>query len=181
MIVGIDLGTTNSLVGAMDAGFPVLFADGEGERLTPSAVYYPASGEPLVGRPALLHREEAILSVKRLMGQPAGKISPEEVSALILKKLKADAECALGQPITQAVITVPAYFNEAQRAATKRAGELAGFTVERLLAEPTAAALAYGLNRLDEKSRVAVYDLGGGTFDVSVLELSGGVDRKSVV
>ncbi len=175
MIVGIDLGTTNSLVGAMDAGFPVLFADGEGERLTPSAVYYPASGEPLVGRPALLHREEAILSVKRLMGQPAGKISPEEVSALILKKLKADAECALGQPITQAVITVPAYFNEAQRAATKRAGELAGFTVERLLAEPTAAALAYGLNRLDEKSRVAVYDLGGGTFDVSVLELSGGV------
>ncbi len=120
----------------------------------------------------LLHREEAILSVKRLMGQPAEKISPEEVSALILKKLKSRRRTR-ARPVhhRQAVITVPAYFNEAQRAAPKQAGELAGFTVERLLAEPTAAALAYGLNRLDEKSRVAVYDLGGGTFDVSVLEL----------
>ena len=175
MIVGIDLGTTNSLIGAMDAGFPVLFADAEGHRLTPSAVYIPEHGDPIVGRAALDHREKAILSVKRLMGTAQGNPSPEEVSALILKKLKADAERALGQPVDRAVITVPAYFNDAQRAATKRAGELAGFTVERLLAEPTAAALAYGLERLGEKSKVVVYDLGGGTFDVSVLELSGGV------
>ncbi|MFZ4681297.1 MAG: Hsp70 family protein [Terrimicrobiaceae bacterium] len=175
MIVGIDLGTTNSLIGAMDSGFPVLFADAEGHRLTPSAVYFPEEGEPLVGRAALNHREKAILSVKRLMGQPGGNPSPEEISALILKKLKADAERALGQSVDRAVITVPAYFNDAQRAATKRAGELAGLTVERLLAEPTAAALAYGLDRLDEKSKVVVYDFGGGTFDVSVLELSSGV------
>ena len=179
MIVGIDLGTTNSLIGAMDSGFPVLFADAEGHRLTPSAVYFPETGEPLIGRPALAHREKAILSVKRLMGRQNTiahlGISPEEVSALILKKLKADAERALGQAVDRAVITVPAYFNEAQRAATKRAGELAGFTVERLLAEPTAAALAYGLDRMAEKSKVVVYDLGGGTFDVSVLELSSGV------
>ncbi|CAN5636042.1 molecular chaperone DnaK [soil metagenome] len=195
MIVGIDLGTTNSLIGAMDAGFPVLFSDAEGERLTPSAVYFPAEGEPLVGREALEHRDEAILSVKRLMGRRVGetadnagtrgeaakveaggvKRTPEEISALILKKLMADAEASLGQKIDRAVITVPAYFNDAQRAATLRAGELAGFTVERLLAEPTAAALAYGLDRLGEKSKIAVYDLGGGTFDVSVLELSDGV------
>jgi len=175
MIVGIDLGTTNSLIGAMDSGFPVLFADAEGHRLTPSAVYFPEYGDAVVGRSALEHREKAILSVKRLMGTSEGNPSPEEVSALILKKLKADAERALGEPVDRAVITVPAYFNDAQRAATKRAGELAGFTVERLLAEPTAAALAYGLDRLGEKSKIVVYDLGGGTFDVSVLELSGGV------
>ena len=179
MIVGIDLGTTNSLIGAMDSGFPILFADATGARLTPSAVWFPSQGEPVVGRDALGHREEAVLSVKRLMGRrkeagPRGE-SPEEISALILKKLKADAERALGQPVMRAVITVPAYFNDSQRAATKRAGELAGFTVERLLAEPTAAALAYGLDKLTEKSKVAVYDLGGGTFDISILELSGGV------
>jgi len=176
MIVGIDLGTTNSLIGAMDSGFPVLFADAEGGRLTPSAVYFSENREPLVGR-AALESEGAILSVKRLMGGPAKAAghAPEEVSALILRKLKADAERALGRPVDRAVITVPAYFNDAQRAATKRAGELAGLTVERLVAEPTAAALAYGLDRLGEKSKVAVYDLGGGTFDVSVLELSEGV------
>jgi molecular chaperone DnaK len=179
MIVGIDLGTTNSLVGAMDSGFPILFADEEGRRLTPSAVWFGSEGEPKVGREALAHRGEAVLSIKRQMGRqkaagPNGE-TPEEISALILKKLKSDADRALGNPVTRAVITVPAYFNDSQRAATKRAGELAGFTVERLLAEPTAAALAYGLDKLTEKSKVAVFDLGGGTFDISVLELSEGV------
>jgi molecular chaperone DnaK len=198
MIVGIDLGTTNSLIGAMDAGFPVLFADEAGRRLTPSVVYFPERGEPVIGYDALPYGAEAILSVKRLMGRKGGEIEvdgrvvgargeplrlraggkaflPEEVSALILKKLKADAQRALGCPVDRAVITVPAHFNDAQRAATKRAGEIAGFVVERLLAEPTAAALAYGLDRLRDKAKVAVYDLGGGTFDVSVLELSSGV------
>ncbi len=198
MIVGIDLGTTNSLIGAMDSGFPVLFADPAGRRLTPSVVYFPEEGEPVAGYEALRYEKDAIFSVKRLMGRRVGEseayrnivgprgeptrlraggrtVLPEEVSALILKKLKADAERALGGIVDRAVITVPAYFNDAQRAATKRAGELAGFTVERLLAEPTAAALAYGLDRLVDKAKVAVYDLGGGTFDVSVLELNGGV------
>jgi molecular chaperone DnaK len=194
MIVGIDLGTTNSLIGAMDAGFPLLFADESGSRLTPSVVSYTPQGLAAVGRDAL----GGVHSIKRLMGRRVGEIetdlevvgskgeavkveiagrtySPEEVSAEILKKLKVDAERVLGESVGRAVITVPAYFNDAQRAATKRAGELAGFTVERLVAEPTAAALAYGLERLGEKSKVAVFDLGGGTFDISVLELSGGV------
>ncbi|HEY5742270.1 MAG TPA: Hsp70 family protein, partial [Terrimicrobiaceae bacterium] len=198
MIVGIDLGTTNSLIGAMDAGFPVLFSDEEGRRLTPSVVYFPPNSEPIVGYEALLYPEEAVFSVKRLIGRRVGEIdahqrilgkqgepirlqvgdksvSPEQISALILKKLKRNAERELGCAVERAVITVPAYFNDAQRAATKRAGEAAGFVVERLLAEPTAAALAYGLDRLGEKTKVAVYDLGGGTFDVSVLELHAGV------
>lgn len=197
MIVGIDLGTTNSLIGAIDAGFPILFPDELGRRLTPSVVYFPQGGDPIVGY-AALEFEEAIFSVKRLMGRKIGEsecagrgvgapgdpvrllaggriVSPEEVSAAILRKLKRDAERALGTSVERAVITVPAYFNDAQRAATKRAGEAAGFVVERLLAEPTAAALAYGLDRLTEHAKVAVYDLGGGTFDVSVLELSGRV------
>ena len=197
MIVGIDLGTTNSLIGAMDAGFPILFPDELGRRLTPSVVYFPQGGDPIVGYEALQF-EEAIFSVKRLMGRKIGEsecagrgvgapgesvrllaggriVSPEEVSAAILRKLKRDAERSLGTSVERAVITVPAYFNDAQRAATKRAGEAAGFVVERLLAEPTAAALAYGLDRLTEHAKVAVYDLGGGTFDVSVLELSGRV------
>lgn len=198
MIVGIDLGTTNSLIGAMDSGFPILFADSAGNRLTPSVVYFPEKGEPVVGYEALRYGTGAIFSVKRLMGRRVGEaeeirnvvgrqgeparlraggrtLSPEDVSAVILRKLKADAERVLGFTVDRAVITVPAYFNDAQRAATKRAGELAGFTVERLLAEPTAAALAYGLDRLADKAKIAVYDLGGGTFDVSVLELNGSV------
>jgi molecular chaperone DnaK len=197
MIVGIDLGTTNSLIGAMDAGFPILFPDECGRRLTPSVVYFPPNGDPIVGYEAL-QREGAIFSVKRLMGRRIGEsecagrgvgavgdslrllaggriVSPEDVSAAILRKLKRDAERSLGTSVERAVITVPAYFNDAQRAATKRAGEAAGFVVERLLAEPTAAALAYGLDRLTEHAKVAVYDLGGGTFDVSVLELTGRV------
>ena len=197
MIVGIDLGTTNSLIGTMDAGFPILFSDEVGRKLTPSVVYFPERGDPIVGYEALPY-EEAISSVKRLMGRRIGEsetpgrsvgapgepvrwlaggriVSPEDVSATILRKLKGDAERTLGCPVDRAVITVPAYFNDAQRAATKRAGEAAGFVVERLLAEPTAAALAYGLDRLAEHAKVAVYDLGGGTFDVSVLELSGRV------
>ena len=193
MIAGIDLGTTHSLVGVMESGFPVLIADESGHRLTPSAVWFAAdSDEHVVGWPALEKRKsepsQVVTSVKRLMGerspgseaslrvQVGGKsLLPEEVSALILSKLKADVEKACGKVVDRAVITVPAYFNDAQRSATKRAGEAAGFTVERLLSEPTAAALAYGLDRLAEHARVAVYDLGGGTFDISVLELRHGV------
>ncbi|HEY2343072.1 MAG TPA: Hsp70 family protein, partial [Chthoniobacteraceae bacterium] len=207
-IVGIDLGTTNSLIGVMEAGFPILLADAEGARLTPSVVHFPEDGLPLVGRPALRMRalkpSSTIYSVKRLMGlraedlpdaeanlayrvrrekgQPLSiglpgldKISPEQVSSLILKKLKNDAEGALGRPVTRAVITVPAYFNDAQRNATKWAGELAGFAIERIVNEPTAAALAYGMERLESRSKIAVYDLGGGTFDISILELNNGV------
>ncbi len=205
MIAGIDLGTTHSLAGVMDSGFPVLVADPLGRRLTPSAVAFPESGPPIVGWPALEKKSttsgRVITSVKRLIGRRAGEpvdlphsdivaaapggsllvdsghglLKPEEVSALILAKLKNDLEASCGRPVERAVITVPAYFNDAQRAATKRAGELAGFTVERILSEPTAAALAYGLDRLGTRSKVAVYDLGGGTFDISVLELDNGV------
>ena len=205
LILGIDLGTTNSLVGAMDAGFPILLADAEGQRLTPSVVYLPEVGEPVVGRAALewCTREprRTVSSVKRLMGTRVGDMdaddlsyrvggarggparviigetehSPEEISALVLSKLKADAERALGQSVTRAVITVPAYFNDAQRQATKTAGELAGLQVERIVNEPTAAALAYGLDKLGDKAKIAVYDLGGGTFDISILELNAGV------
>jgi molecular chaperone DnaK len=203
-IAGIDLGTTNSLIGVMDAGFPILLADAEGARLTPSVVHYPETGDPVVGRAAgrmrVLDPASTVYSIKRFMGRRAGEepedvayrlgggpgssvrvqirgklYSPEEISCLVLKKLKADAERALESEISRAVITVPAYFNDAQRNATKLAGELAGFTVERIVNEPTAAALAYGLDKLGEKSRIAVYDLGGGTFDISILELNQGV------
>ena len=204
LIVGIDLGTTNSLIGAMDAGFPVLIADADGERLTPSVVYFPAEGEPCVGRAAARMRAvdaaATVSSVKRSIGRRVGEeaddvsyqlagakgepvrvrvrdreFAPEEVSALVLRKLKADAERALEQEVTRAVITVPAYFNDAQRTATKRAGELAGMTVERIVNEPTAAALAYGLDKLGDRAKIAVFDLGGGTFDISILELNQGV------
>ena len=208
-IVGIDLGTTNSLVGVMDSGFPVLIADAEGARLTPSVVHFPEGADlpPLVGAAAKrirgLKPRETVSSIKRFMGRRGSELSheemiasypvagqgnepvrvklpgrdwlPEEISAEILKKLKADVEKSLGEPVTRAVITVPAYFNDAQRTATKEAGRLAGLEVARIVNEPTAAALAYGLDRLKEKSKIAVYDLGGGTFDISVLELNEGV------
>jgi len=206
-IVGIDLGTTNSLIGVMEAGFPILIADAEGRRLTPSVVNFSAAGDPMVGAPAVRMRAadpaNTVYSVKRFIGRRSDEISasefevdyqlvrqkaqpvriqaggsmrlPEDVSGLILQKLKRDAEAALGKTISRAVITVPAYFNDAQRNPTKRAGELAGFTVERIINEPTAAALAYGLDKLDSSSKIAVFDFGGGTFDVSILELRQGV------
>lgn len=204
MIAGIDLGTTHSLIGVMDSGFPVLIADLEGRRLTPSVVYFPKSGAPVVGHDALPQLaddpERAVFSVKRLMGLRPDEVTdpfpfsiqstsdgaagvriddlvipPEAIAGTILAKLKSDVEIATGEVVDRAVITVPAYFNDAQRSATKRAGELAGLTVERIISEPTAAALAYGLDRLEENSIVAVYDLGGGTFDISILELTHGM------
>jgi molecular chaperone DnaK len=206
-ILGIDLGTTNSLVGAVDSGFPLLLAGPDGKRLLPSVVHWPDSGPVLVGHPARrmlpVDPSRTVASVKRFMGRrlqdiapgetslplaagPDGFVrlrlgdrwvSPEEVSAELLGALRTVAATALEQAVDRAVITVPAYFNDAQRQATKRAGELAGFTVERILAEPTAAALAYGLDKLGDRAKVAVYDLGGGTFDLSVLELDQGVFR----
>jgi molecular chaperone DnaK len=205
-IVGIDLGTTNSLVATVDSGIPFVIADVHGQRLTPSVVHFPAAeASPVVGREAnhirVLKPSATVYSVKRFIGRRGAEISPgekqvaypvdtagavvmpingrdlspEEISAEVLKKLKQDADNYFGEAVTRAVITVPAYFNDAQRSATKRAGELAGFTVERILNEPTAAALAYGLDKLGEKSKIAVYDLGGGTFDLSILELNAGV------
>ncbi len=207
-IVGIDLGTTNSLVATVDSGIPLVIADVNGQRLTPSVVHIPAAdASAIVGHEAsrvrALQPATTIYSAKRFMGRRGADIaqeemlvtypvkadntgavtipihgknySPEEIAAEVLKKLKRDAENYFGEVVTRAVITVPAYFNDAQRNATKRAGELAGFTVERIVNEPTAAALAYGLDKLKEKSKIAVYDLGGGTFDLSILELNEGV------
>ncbi|MFN4943700.1 MAG: Hsp70 family protein [Akkermansiaceae bacterium] len=187
MILGIDLGTTHSAVGVVDSGFPILLANEEGKRIIPSAVWYGQNGEIEVGYKALRRRVtdpmRVVTSVKRWMG--AERISdpvlnaigktPEEVSAEILKELKRIAEWRLETEAKQAVVTVPAYFNDSQRAATKRAAELAGLEVVRILNEPTAAALAYGLDKLKDRSRVAVYDLGGGTFDLSILEMQDGV------
>ncbi|MGI8603109.1 MAG: Hsp70 family protein [Verrucomicrobiales bacterium] len=184
LIAGIDLGTTNSLIGVVDSGFPIVLADENGLRLTSSVVHFSADGSPpLAGELAVRRRrldpERTVTSIKRLMGQTGrigpSQLLPEEISSVILKRLKTYAEEAMQREITRAVITVPAYFNDAQRTATKRAGELAGFHVERILNEPTAAALAYGLDKLGERSRIAVYDLGGGTFDISILELREGV------
>ncbi len=192
LILGIDLGTTNSLVGAVDSGFPILLADAEGSRLAPSAVCYGADDSVTVGAAALRQRalqpDRVVTSVKRLIGRREGESewkpeydlralgkTPVDVSADILRHLKQIAEQALELPVSCAVITVPAYFNDAQRNATKRAGELAGLTVERILSEPTAAALAYGLDKLEEHRKIAVFDLGGGTFDISILEMRDGV------
>ncbi len=186
-ILGIDLGTTNSLVGCVDSGFPLLYADGDGERLTPSAVFYPPEeeGAPVVGRPALrrrtTHPSRTAVSAKRSIGSgrtlpiEGREVTAVDVSAEILRHLKGIAESAMEEPCGKAVITVPAYFNDAQRNATIRAGEMAGLEVVRIVNEPTAAALAYGLDKLDSNSKVAVYDFGGGTFDISILELSEGV------
>ncbi len=187
--VGIDLGTTNSVVSVMEGGEPTVIANAEGARTTPSVVAWSKSGEVLVGevakRQAVTNADRTIRSVKRHIGtdwktQIDGKdLTPQEISARILMKLKRDAEAYLGDDVTQAVITVPAYFDDAQRQATKEAGEIAGLEVLRLVAEPTAAALAYGLEKTDEQT-VLVFDLGGGTFDVSVLEIAEGVfDVKS--
>src|SRR5216110_3391215 len=205
-IIGIDLGTTNSVVAVMEAGQPTVIANQEGARTTPSVVAFTKSGERLVGqvakRQAITNPENTIFSIKRFMGRRyeevseemkmvpykvvrgdngdarveimGKKYSPPEISAMILGKLKEAAEAYLGGKVTQAVITVPAYFNDAQRQATKDAGKIAGLEVMRIINEPTAAALAYGLDKKEGKT-IAVYDLGGGTFDISILEIGDGV------
>ena len=209
LIIGIDLGTTNSLVGVVDSGFPILLADENGQRITPSVVGYRDGASPLIGWEALrakaLSPERTISSAKRLLGRPFSDLSPEEretisypvrddgqdhieidignespvtpvhISSEILRHLKRAAEAALETAVRRAVITVPAYFNNSQREATKAAAEQAGLTVERIINEPTAAALAYGLNKIDDDQTVAVYDLGGGTFDLSILQMRDGV------
>jgi molecular chaperone DnaK len=208
-IIGIDLGTTNSVVAVMEGGEPVVIANAEGNRLTPSVVAFNKTGERMVGqvakRQAVVNPENTIFSVKRFMGRklsdqhvqrnkalipyrlgeaPNGDVrvllngsdyAPQEVSAMVLQKIKADAEAYLGEPVTQAVITVPAYFNDSQRQATKDAGKIAGLEVLRIINEPTASALAYGLDKQGKEQTIAVYDLGGGTFDISILELGDGV------
>ena len=183
-IIGIDLGTTNSCVAVMEGGKPVVIANTEGARTTPSIVAFTKTGERLVGEPAkrqaVTNADKTISSIKRHMGTDYRvaiddkKYSPQEISAMILQKLKADAENYLGEKVTEAVITVPAYFNDAQRQATKDAGKIAGLDVKRIINEPTAAALAYGLDN-EKEQKIMVYDLGGGTFDVSVIEIGEGV------
>ena len=184
-IIGIDLGTTNSCVAVMEGGEPVVITNSEGARTTPSVVSFQANGERLVGqiakRQAITNPEHTIISIKREMGTDhKTKIddktySPQEISAMILQKIKADAEAYLGETVSQAVITVPAYFNDAERQATKDAGRIAGLEVLRIINEPTAASLAYGLDKTEHSEKIFVYDLGGGTFDVSILELGDGV------
>ena len=183
-IIGIDLGTTNSCVAVMEGGKPTVIANTEGARTTPSVVAFTKNGERLVGEPAkrqaVTNAENTISSIKRDMGTDRGrtiegkKYSPQQISAMILQKLKADAESYLGEKVTEAVITVPAYFNDAQRQATKDAGKIAGLDVKRIINEPTAAALAYGLDN-EKEQKIMVYDLGGGTFDVSIIEIGDGV------
>ena len=183
-IIGIDLGTTNSCVAVMEGGKPTVIANTEGARTTPSVVAFTKTGERLVGEPAkrqaVTNADKTISSIKRDMGTDRGrtiddkKYSPQQISAMILQKLKADAESYLGEKVTEAVITVPAYFNDAQRQATKDAGKSAGLDVKRIINEPTAAALAYGLDN-EKEQKIMVYDLGGGTFDVSIIEIGDGV------
>src|SRR6267142_2030620 len=205
-IIGIDLGTTHSVVAVMEGGEPKVIPNEEGGRTTPSVVGFTKSGERLVGqvakRQAITNPENTIYSIKRFMGRRANEVTdemkmvpykvkpqgdhvvivaqgkeytPQEISAMILQKLKKAAEDYLGTTVTEAVITVPAYFNDAQRQATKEAGQIAGLDVKRIINEPTAAALAYGLDKKNKDMKIAVYDLGGGTFDISILELGDGV------
>ncbi len=183
-IIGIDLGTTNSCVAVMEGGKPTVIANTEGARTTPSVVAFSKTGERLIGEPAkrqaVTNAEKTISSIKRDMGTDRGRTidgktySPQQISAMILQKLKADAESYLGEKVTEAVITVPAYFNDAQRQATKDAGKIAGLDVKRIINEPTAAALAYGLDN-EKEQKIMVYDLGGGTFDVSIIDIGDGV------
>ena len=184
-VIGIDLGTTNSAVAVMEAGEPTIIANIEGNRTTPSVVAFTKDGERLVGetakRQAITNPDRTIASIKRHMGSDYKKdidgkdYSPEEISAMILQKIKSDVEAYLGEKVTKAVITVPAYFTDAQRQATKDAGQIAGLEVERIINEPTAAALAYGMDKEEGQHKIMVFDLGGGTFDVSILELGDGV------
>ena len=206
-IIGIDLGTTNSCVAVMEGNEPVVIANDEGRRTTPSVVAFMKNGERKVGDPAkrqaITNPINTIMSVKRFMGRRYDEVgeeikhwsykvvkgdnntvrididgrlyTPQEISAMTLQKMKKTAEDYLGQEVTEAVITVPAYFNDAQRQATKEAGEIAGLTVRRIVNEPTAAALAYGLDKKHKDEKIAVFDLGGGTFDISILELGDGV------
>ena len=183
-IIGIDLGTTNSCVAVMEGGEPVVIANSEGARTTPSVVGFTKTGDRLVGqvakRQAITNPENTVASIKRFMGTDhkvtlnGKEYTPQQVSAMILQKLKADAEAYLGEPVTEAVITVPAYFNDSQRQATKNAGTIAGLNVKRIINEPTAAALAYGVDK-ETDQKIMVYDLGGGTFDVSIIEMGDGV------
>ena len=183
-IIGIDLGTTNSCVAVMEGGEPVIIPNAEGGRTTPSVVAFSKTGERMVGslakRQAVTNHDRTISSIKRQMGTnyrvniDGHKYTPQEISAMILQKLKRDAESYLGEPVTEAVITVPAYFTDAQRQATKDAGKIAGLNVQRIINEPTAAALAYGIDK-EQSQKIMVYDLGGGTFDVSILDISSGV------
>ena len=182
--IGIDLGTTNSCVAVMEGGEPVIIPNAEGGRTTPSVVAFSKTGERMVGqiakRQAVTNHDRTISSIKRQMGTnykvsiDGHKYTPQEISAMILQKLKTDAEAFLGEPVTDAVITVPAYFTDAQRQATKDAGKIAGLNVQRIINEPTAAALAYGIDK-EQSQKIMVYDLGGGTFDVSILDISSGV------
>ena len=184
-IIGIDLGTTNSCVAVMEGGEPVVIPNAEGNRTTPSVVAFSKNGERLVGqiakRQAVTNPDNTVISIKRKMGTAekvkieGEQVSPQEISAMILQKLKTDAENYLGQKVTQAVITVPAYFSDSQRQATKDAGKIAGLEVLRIINEPTAAALAFGMDKEDQDQKIMVYDLGGGTFDVSILDIGDGV------
>ena len=184
-IIGIDLGTTNSCVAVMEGGEAVVIPNAEGNRTTPSVVAFSKNGERLVGqiakRQAVTNPDNTVISIKRHMGTDkkvnieGDEFSPQEISAMILQKLKSDAESYLGQKVTQAVITVPAYFSDSQRQATKDAGKIAGLEVLRIINEPTAAALAYGVDKENTEQKIMVYDLGGGTFDVSILDIGDGV------